>query len=269
MLVIENDPGTRPSADFADGIASLINDVGTSRFEDSLAAVSGSLLQCYQITAFAFSADHLPRPLGLFARDRDKEVRKAAKRYETVHWKQDPSNFFLRDKRTNGKSLAVVLSKKDIDDADFLDDCYVGPDVGHRLSLISDFEGRPVKLSFHRRERYGDFDHMAIEGVLNHARPLISLVLKHVDITNRFCSDKSEQQIFEEVLETRYPELTRRERAVCGLIAIGMSSEAIALTLGISINTVLTFRRRAYSRLNISTQNELLRILYRACAHWA
>lgn len=93
-------------------------------------------------------------------------------------------------------------------------------------------------------------------------------MLKHVDIASRFRSDKSEQEIFEEVLETCYPELTKRESAVCGLIAIGMSSEAIALTLGSGINTVLTFRRRAYSRLHISTQNELLHILYRACAQW-
>jgi len=33
------------------------------------------------------------------------------------------------------------------------------------------------------------------------------------------------------------------------------------LSLGLSINTVLTYRKRAYSRLGISTQNELVRLL--------
>ena len=41
-----------------------------------------------------------------------------------------------------------------------------------------------------------------------------------------------------------------------------MSSEAIALTLGISVNTVLTYRKRAYTRLGICSQNELVRFIY-------
>jgi DNA-binding CsgD family transcriptional regulator len=42
---------------------------------------------------------------------------------------------------------------------------------------------------------------------------------------------------------------------------LGMTSEAIGLKLGISVNTVLTYRKRAYGRLNISCQNELMRLI--------
>ena len=55
--------------------------------------------------------------------------------------------------------------------------------------------------------------------------------------------------------------LPRRELQVCTLIASGTSSEGIALELGVSLNTVLTYRKRAYVRLGISSQNELLRLL--------
>lgn len=268
MLIIEHDREESGSSQLANGIASIMCEVGTPRFEPSLANVGQALLQCHQITAFTFNKQHVPQEVGLFARERADKVRHAAKRYETVHWRHDPSNYFLDDASERRRSIAVLLSKADIDDTDFLDDCYIEPDVGHRLSLISDFDGRPVKLSFHRRERYGEFDHKTVEQVLEHSRTLMSLILKHVEITQRRNPNKTEQEIFEDALETNYPGLTRRERAVCGLIAIGLSSEAIALTLGISINTVLTFRRRAYSRLNISTQNELLRMLYRACTTW-
>jgi len=47
------------------------------------------------------------------------------------------------------------------------------------------------------------------------------------------------------------------------LIASGLSSHVIALELGISINTVLTYRKRAYARLDISSQNELMQLLLR------
>ncbi|KRB49490.1 MAG: helix-turn-helix transcriptional regulator [Pseudomonadota bacterium] len=51
--------------------------------------------------------------------------------------------------------------------------------------------------------------------------------------------------------------LTTREAQVCALILMGCSSEAIALRLDIAVNSVLTYRRRAYERLSITSQNEL------------
>jgi LuxR family transcriptional regulator, activator of tox operons len=67
---------------------------------------------------------------------------------------------------------------------------------------------------------------------------------------------------FAEYLKIHCPGLTDRERTVCSLIAIGMTSEGIGIHLGISINTVLTFRRLAYAKLKISSQAELLRVLF-------
>ena len=40
--------------------------------------------------------------------------------------------------------------------------------------------------------------------------------------------------------------------------------EAIASKLGIRLNTILTYRKRAYARLNISSQLELLRLVFSA-----
>lgn len=54
------------------------------------------------------------------------------------------------------------------------------------------------------------------------------------------------------------PELTLRERQVCILIVQGLTSEGISIEMNVSINTILTFRRRAYSKINISNSNELL-----------
>jgi DNA-binding CsgD family transcriptional regulator len=51
--------------------------------------------------------------------------------------------------------------------------------------------------------------------------------------------------------------LTGREREVCLRILSGQSSEAISSELSISIHSTLTYRRRAYERLGISSQNEL------------
>jgi len=50
--------------------------------------------------------------------------------------------------------------------------------------------------------------------------------------------------------------LTGRERAVCARTMVGMTAEAIALDLGISAASVLTYRRRAYERYRITHSNQ-------------
>ena len=51
--------------------------------------------------------------------------------------------------------------------------------------------------------------------------------------------------------------LTPRERLVSVGILTGHTSESIAMNLSISINSVLTYRKRLYEKLGISSQNEL------------
>jgi DNA-binding CsgD family transcriptional regulator len=60
--------------------------------------------------------------------------------------------------------------------------------------------------------------------------------------------------------------LTPREQDVCRRILLGLSSEAISQALGISLHSTLTYRKRAYERLGISSQNELFAIVLRLLA---
>ncbi|OPY95040.1 helix-turn-helix transcriptional regulator [Bradyrhizobium sacchari] len=60
--------------------------------------------------------------------------------------------------------------------------------------------------------------------------------------------------------------LTPREREVCRSILAGFSSEAISQALGISLHSTLTYRKRAYERLGISSQSELFAIVLRLLA---
>ncbi|QBR03670.1 helix-turn-helix transcriptional regulator [Paraburkholderia pallida] len=60
-----------------------------------------------------------------------------------------------------------------------------------------------------------------------------------------------------------FSSLTSRERTVCIGILTGYTSEGIALNLGISINSVLTYRKRVYEKLGITSQNELFMLTFR------
>jgi len=54
-----------------------------------------------------------------------------------------------------------------------------------------------------------------------------------------------------------FSQLTPREREVCERILLGYTSVGIGLDLNIAQSSVVTYRRRAYEKLVISTQNEL------------
>ena len=56
--------------------------------------------------------------------------------------------------------------------------------------------------------------------------------------------------------------LSRREHQVAELICLGMTTTGISLELGISENTVLTYRKRIYGKIGISSQRELLAMRY-------
>jgi DNA-binding CsgD family transcriptional regulator len=55
----------------------------------------------------------------------------------------------------------------------------------------------------------------------------------------------------------RFASLTGREREVCARAVIGMTVEATSIDLGIARSSVLTYRKRAYQRLQVSGPYEL------------
>lgn len=75
-------------------------------------------------------------------------------------------------------------------------------------------------------------------------------------------------QKLDALFATREPlaSLTAREKEVCLRILSGYSSEAIGADLGISLNSAFTYRKRAYEKLGIASQNELFGIALRLLA---
>ena len=56
--------------------------------------------------------------------------------------------------------------------------------------------------------------------------------------------------------------LTPRERAVLARVLLGMTSQGIALDLCIGMASVLTYRKRGYARLGVTSQAELFALCW-------
>jgi len=77
----------------------------------------------------------------------------------------------------------------------------------------------------------------------------------------------SQPEAIEAMLADHRPDMPMRELEVCARTIIGMTAQAISIDLGISISTVATYRRRAYSRMGICSAYELMGALMRSKAH--
>ncbi len=92
------------------------------------------------------------------------------------------------------------------------------------------------------------------------AHLLISFVARHVDLFERKPNLTPALTSLEEIQSCVIgaTDLSRREGEVCARILYGLSSCGIALDLGIGKESVMTYRKRAYQRLGIGSQRELL-----------
>jgi DNA-binding CsgD family transcriptional regulator len=119
-------------------------------------------------------------------------------------------------------------------------------------------------VNFYRTAEQGQFARNEAARLCNMAPAITAIVARH-------CQEEVVAEaptILRTLFSTREPflKLTGREKDVCLRILSGYGSEAIATDLGISLHSTFTYRKRAYEKLGISSQNELFSIALRLMA---
>ncbi|MCA6126043.1 helix-turn-helix transcriptional regulator [Bradyrhizobium sp. WSM 1704] len=121
-------------------------------------------------------------------------------------------------------------------------------------------------VNFYRITAQGRFTRDQIARLTAVAPAVSAAVARHFQHDPAPDSDPMDR--LKNVIETAAPFalLTGREKQVCLRILSGLSSEAIAAELGIGLHSTLTYRKRAYDKLGIASQNELFAIALRLVA---
>lgn len=120
-------------------------------------------------------------------------------------------------------------------------------------------------VNFYQITAQGRFSRDQIARLTSIAPVVTAAVARHFQ---RDAADTDPMDRLKALFTTAEPfaALTGREKEVCLRILSGLSSEAIAAELGISLHSALTYRKRAYDKLGISAQNELFAIALRLMA---
>lgn len=175
--------------------------------------------------------------------------------YNKWYLRQDPISDAYR---AAPKCSDVVLQRirpGDISSSGFRQRFFEAGGIVERISVVQKGQSSWRGMSMARHESQGCFSDEELSNVLGLAflaLPMIPLNQRH-----RHADGALSVDLMEERFATRYSQLTHRERQVCARAVLGMTVEATAKDLGIAKTSVLTYRQRAYLRLNVKNPLEL------------
>ena len=240
-------------------MARVVESIGHEHFGPALAYYLHHLCGADHFAAFRVSPDDL-REVAACCIEPERTARDQVESYvKQGWWKRDPA-------MTEAQRCLLGPDPSSIIHVDFSDDGYtdlrprVYPHVRDRILLCGRSANAAFGLSVLRADPHSPFTDEAMEKLGQCADVLMAVLGKHADI----CQTRPNvaQALTElpgiETCIVATSSLPRREAEVCARILYGLSSVGISLDLSVSEETVKTYRKRAYQRLGIGSERELL-----------
>lgn len=239
-------------------LAFLVDTIGEDRFGPALARFLNELCGADHFAAFRIGRDDL-REVAACCIEPERTAHDRVKCYVSQGWwRSDPA--MVEAQRCLNDIVPSIIH------VDFSDDAYAAMrptvyfDVRDRLLLCGHGPNADFGLSILRTDPHGPFAGEAIEKIARSADVLMAVLGKHADIRQERPNVAQALTVLDEIENcvVATSTLPRREAEVAARILYGMSSVGIALDLSVSDETVKTYRKRAYQRLAIGSERELL-----------
>lgn len=243
-----------------DLFAPVVAASGDPTFVDELIAALDRVVRVDHLCLMRFDSRTRPPSLESATLRGGKHVPEVQQAYLAGHFRHDPSLRVAESSRFRDGVAIIRLHRDTVPRGAFGADYYERVRLLERLTIASIGDGRLHCLNLYRHDEAGAFDHEELERIEAVARFVAVTAIKHNaarDPRSRYCDRWGRLAGFMSLLRTVDAGLTGRELDVLARILVGMTSEGIALDLGIGVNSVLTYRKRAYSRLGITSQSQL------------
>jgi DNA-binding CsgD family transcriptional regulator len=154
-----------------------------------------------------------------------------------------------------------AVSAPQLRDAEYRERLFTRPGISSKLSILVRERDFALSISLYKDEDHGVFGRAEARWLGQSHGLIAAAVQRHYSLVSGRRSDDV-ASFAEAFLNLKVDKpLSTREAAVCARVVKGCSNEAIALDLGISFHSVATYRRRAYRKLGITSQNEVFGLL--------
>lgn len=245
----------RPAGD----LASLIGAIGEASFENKLLLFLNSVCRAEHLTLFRLGPDHPSDVVSVSLDGTDVAHRKANLYRSGKFWKLDPLMVQAQKLRQGPDVKLLHLDIGTLPSGDLRDVVYHR--MRDRLLICGRNNQDALALSILMSDRQGKCSANDITSLAGMADTVLALLSKHLHIKWHSPDLQLSLTSLHEIEEciAKAPEaFPKREAEVCARILYGLSTIGIALDLHIGEETVTTYRKRAYHRLNVATQRELL-----------
>lgn len=237
--------------------------IGSNQFAKTLFSEARAALGVRQLVAYRYRPDDGVELLMAESADDDANMHRVIGDYSKALYKQDP----IRDRiqTVACRQLGVHhVEASAISDATFRDSLYRAQGMATKTAIVVQRPTDVLAIGFFRGEDAPALSGQQWDFIERSAGMIAAAVERHFDIMASAVSLDWAGRL--EALAARTG-LSTREIEVCTQILEGYFNEAIALNLDLSVHSVITYRRRAFAKLGISTQNELFTLAVRSRAN--
>lgn len=251
-------------------ISSLIASIGEKNFDSSLVAWLNKACGVEHSALFYITADKLTAWATASIDGSSLNYRDLAVYLQEGLWQKDPSFGFVQAEMSARDRVIVRTDIASLPDEKLRNFIYARRGIRDRVVMCGKVGTGIVALTLCS----SSLDFSAPENfrhVEAHYDTLFALLGKHIDFARRGTDASVALTTLEEIelcIGEQMPSMPRREAEVCSRAIYGISTLGISLDLGISQETVMTYRKRAYSRLEIATQRELYLWYLKLWSEW-
>lgn len=229
-------------------IERIIPAIGRPEFPSLLLSVYRDLAGCELCSAFSWESERGPKLL--FAAGSGFAL-SASQAYTEKYWRSDTTLGRAR----SGLSF-VRTTAANIRDADYRRDCYQSGGIAERLTLF-DATFPAVSVSGYRSDSRGPTT-TPIARWMTEAGPTLMAALRRHDELMQLAQQTVLSPTLEAVIEwARKRGLSAREARVVAGLTVGQTQAEIAGYAGLSVSSVITYRRRAYQKLKVADRRAL------------
>ena len=243
-----------------------VEEIGTPRFEAALLAALEQVAPIDWTAGVSMRAGEALSPFGIASRHALSAARSFTRHYLADHYSFDPNYKELKRAAYRRQLLVLRHDPRKLTSRRYEQRFYQGVGVADKISFLWGAGGVGFYFNLYRLTGHGHFSAADQAGLTALAPLAASLVTRHVGRSRieAALGGGDPVQIAQAVAALLGPELSPRERSVLACVLRGMSNAGIALELGVAPTSVITFRKRAYQKLGISSLAELFALGMRA-----
>jgi len=256
-------------------MAAAVKALGTDDFEAALMALLSEVVPVDHCAIFTYSerghAGHLFTHSRMPPRDAEQLARDYVERFHD----RDPNFAAMQEM---GGIDYHRFSRPDLNtdyDPAYQNHFFDRSGLIDKASSVGRIEDGQVYCNFYRMtesQPYSEKDWAVLKDLLPLATALVAAHYDMARARGQIHLDNGSEHIVRKSIVHNiishdvepFTSLTDRERQVCERILLGYTTTGIGLDLDIAPTSVATYRKRAYAKLSISSQNELFALCFRA-----